>query len=178
MQDDQLIKQAQEGDSASFTLLLEKHYESIFAFAYKWCGHREDAEDVAQQACVKLARTIGQYRFEASFSTWLYRLVINCAKDWQKSQGRHSSNHSEDEAQACPSPGSGQQPEQQILIGQLLQRLDRAAEGMKETALLVCAEGFTHGEAATILGVKESTISWRLHEIRKLLHSMMGGAEE
>ena len=43
------------------------------------------------------------------------------------------------------------------------------ADGFKETALLVHAEGLSHAEAAEVLGVKESTISWRLHEMRKQL---------
>ncbi len=172
MQDDDLIKQAQAGDAQAFETLLERHYDTLFKFAFKWCGNREDAEDVAQQACIKLARGLEQFRFESSFSSWLYRLVINCAKDWQKSQTRHQ--HTTEQEIALVDTLHDEQPDKKILIQQLLNRLDSFSEGMKETVLLVHAEGFTHGEAATILGVKESTISWRIHEIRKQLQSMFG----
>src|SRR5512137_1381522 len=80
------IRRAQRGDRDAFSRLVEGHYASIFRFACRYCGDRQDAEDVAQQACIKLARAIGQFRFESAFSTWLYRLVINCARDWRKSQ--------------------------------------------------------------------------------------------
>ncbi|MGH1486389.1 MAG: RNA polymerase sigma factor [Cellvibrionaceae bacterium] len=176
MQDDTLIKQAQAGNAQAFEALLEHYYDLLYRFAYKWCGNREDAEDVAQQACIKLANSIQQFRFESSFSTWLYRLVINCAKDWQKSQARHQTDN-ESSLDIHADLNIHEQPEKTVLIAQLLNRLESFSEGMKETVLLVHAEGFTHGEAATILGVKESTVSWRIHEIRKQLQSLFGQGE-
>jgi len=175
MQDDEsLIKQARAGDPGAFECLLDSHYDTIFRFAFKWCGNREDAEDVAQQACIKLARGLGQFRFESSFSSWLYRLVINCAKDWQKAQAKHKSNSSSTEPDQKLEVPYSDEPDKPILIRQLLHSLEHFADGMKETVLLVHAEGFTHAEVARILGVKESTISWRLHEVRKKFQSQFG----
>jgi RNA polymerase sigma-70 factor (ECF subfamily) len=171
MQDDALIKQAQMGEAKAFEQLLQQQYDSLFKFAFHWCGNRTDAEDIAQQACIKLARGINQFRFESSFSTWLYRLVINCAKDWQKSHARYQTVDPEDYViDTC----HDEHLDQTVLIQQLFKHLESVSDGMKETALLVHAEGFTHRETAAILGVKESTISWRIHEIRKQLHSLFG----
>lgn len=161
-----LITVAQRGDNQAFEQLLEQHYEQIFRFAYRWFGNTADAEDVTQLACIKLAKSLGQYRFEAAFSTWLYRLVINCAKDWQRSQTRHQHDCIESIAELTQ---QDQRAETGIYLQQILQWLDSLAEGFKETALLVHSEGLTHAEAASILQVKESTVSWRLHEIRKQL---------
>lgn len=169
-----LIRQAQAGDAAAFEQLLTTHYDLLFRFAYKWCGNRADAEDVTQQACMKLARSIGQFRFESSFSSWLYRLVINCGKDWYKSQRRH---HHEVEGlpeEAYAEPAG----ENRVFLWQILGTLEKMAEGFKETALLVYGEGLTHAEAAGILAVKESTVSWRLHEIRKQLNSLHDPAHQ
>jgi RNA polymerase sigma-70 factor (ECF subfamily) len=127
MEEQELIRRAQAGDATAFGELLDLYYDTIFRFAWKWCRDRVNAEDIAQLACIKLASSLAQYRFQAAFSSWLYRLVISCAQDWQRSLG----------------------------------------EGMKETALLVHAEGLSHAEAGTILGVSESTISWRIHTIRR-----------
>jgi RNA polymerase sigma-70 factor (ECF subfamily) len=66
------------------------------------------------------------------------------------------------------------QPDKSVLVRQLLSSLESFSDGMKETVLLVHAEGFTHSEAADILGIKESTVSWRLHEIRKKFQSRFG----
>jgi RNA polymerase sigma-70 factor, ECF subfamily len=161
-----LIQSAQRGDRKAFAELVEASYNSIHRFAYRWCGNPSDAEDITQLACIKLAQNIGQYRFEAAFSSWLYRLVINCAKDWYKSQQRHQ----HDDIEQTPEPEVlDQSGATEIYLRQLLALLDTMAAGFKETALLVYAEGLTHAEAADILQLKESTVSWRLHEIRKQL---------
>ena len=162
--DEALIRGAQAGDARAFERLLERHYDTLFRFAYKWCGNRADAEDVTQQACIKLSRSLGQFRFESAFTSWLYRVVINCAQDWVRSQRRHESQPLEmaDEVARGAAP-----VERQAYLWQLLQQLDALPDGIKETLLLVHAEGLTHGEAAKVLDVKESTVSWRLHEFRK-----------
>jgi RNA polymerase sigma-70 factor (ECF subfamily) len=162
-----LIRAAQGGGSQAFAELLEDSYDNIYRFAYRWCGNKADAEDITQLACLKLAQTISQFRFEAAFSSWLYRLVINCAKDWYKSQNRHLHDNIDDWIEPERTPD--QTAENSIYLQQLLRLLDQMAEGFKETALLVHGEGLSHAEAAAILQLKESTVSWRLHEIRKQL---------
>jgi RNA polymerase sigma-70 factor (ECF subfamily) len=158
-----LIRRAQGGNSACFAELVDLHYDTIYRFAWKWCGHRTDAEDIAQQSCIKLAQSLAQYRFQAAFTSWLYRLVVSCAQDWQRAQRRHShSDLSEDEPAADSS-----RAEDAVHLDQLLLQLDGIGEGMRETALLVHAEGLSHAEAGAALGVSESTISWRIHTMRK-----------
>ncbi len=165
MDDQDLIRRAQQGDASSFEELLELHYDTIYRFAWKWCGRTADAEDIAQQACMKLASSLGQFRFESAFTSWLYRLVVTCAQDWGRSQQRHDHDVlsgdvlSHDDAQA----------EDEIYLRQLLAQLDDLGEGMRATALLVHAEGMSHARAGEILGVSESTISWRVHTIRKYM---------
>jgi len=158
-----LIRRAQGGSAQAFAELVDLHYDTVYRFAWKWCGQRADAEDIAQLACIKLAQSIGQYRFQAAFTSWLYRLVVNCALDWQRGQRRHS--HSE-LPEDTPSADSSR-AEDAVLLEQLLEQLDGIGAGMRETALLVHAEGLSHAEAGQILGVSESTISWRIHTMRK-----------
>ncbi len=156
------IRRAQRGDRDAFSRLVDEHYAAILRFASRYCGARADAEDVAQQACIKLARSIGQFRFESAFTTWLYRLVINCARDWQRARP------------PAPVEGAAEaactgDAEPAVLLGQVLALVDGMGEGFRDALVLVLAEGLTHAEAAAILQVKESTVSWRLHEIRKRL---------
>jgi RNA polymerase sigma-70 factor, ECF subfamily len=163
MEEQDLIRRAQAGDPTAFSELLDLYYDTIFRFAWKWCRHRVNAEDIAQLACIKLAGSLAQYRFQAAFATWLYRLVISCAQDWKRSQGRHEHDELMDDLPLT----DGSQTEDQIYLAQLLEELAHLGEGMKETALLVHAEGLSHAEAGAILGVSESTISWRIHTIRR-----------
>jgi RNA polymerase sigma-70 factor (ECF subfamily) len=172
--DEALIRAAQAGDAAAFEQLLERHYDTLYRFAYKWCGNRADAEDVTQQACLKLARALGSYRFESAFTSWLYRVVINCAKDWARSEGRHVT----DQGDGAPVDASStdNSVEHTAYLWQLLHKLDALPDGLKETLLLVHGEGLSHGEAARVLQVKDSTVSWRLHEFRKHYRpSLTGG---
>jgi RNA polymerase sigma-70 factor (ECF subfamily) len=163
MDDADLILRAQGGDATSFAELLDLHYDTIHRFAWKWCGDATNADDIAQLACIKLSTSLVQFRFQAAFTSWLYRLVISCAQDWQRSQTRHDHGELPEDQ-----PGAESNPaEESIYLMQLLAQLERLGEGMKETALLVHAEGLSHAEAGAVLGVSESTISWRLHTIRK-----------
>ena len=170
-----LIQRAQGGDVASFAELIDRHYDTIYRIAWKWCGHRANAEDIAQLACIKLAGHLAKFRFESAFTSWLYQLVINCAKDWQRAQQRHVHDALPDTQPTADSTRA----EDHIYLAQLLEQLDELGEGMKETALLVHAEGLSHAEAGELLGVSESTISWRVHAIRKHMNQretlMSGG---
>jgi RNA polymerase sigma-70 factor (ECF subfamily) len=161
-----LIRRAQGGDAVSFEALLDLHYDTIYRFAWKWCGHRANAQDIAQLACIKLAASLAQFRFQAAFTSWLYRLVISCAQDWQRGQQRHEHDELSDESHASEAARA----EDHIYLAQLIEQLAALGEGMKETALLVHAEGMSHAEAGSILGVSESTISWRIHTIRVALN--------
>ena len=165
MEEQELIRRAQAGDATAFGELLDLYYDTIFRFAWKWCRDRVNAEDIAQLACIKLASSLAQYRFQAAFSSWLYRLVISCAQDWQRSQRRHE----HDELHESVPRDDESQTEDQIYLLQLLDELTDIGEGMKETALLVHAEGMSHAEAGAVLGVSESTISWRIHTIRRYM---------
>jgi len=90
--DQELAGAAALGDAAAFARLIERHYDMIFRVAYKWCGVREDAEDIAQDVCVKLGTVIHGYRAEAAFSSWLYRITLNAVRDFQRASRRRSEN--------------------------------------------------------------------------------------
>ena len=163
---DALIKRAQNGDREAFEALLRRHYDLIFRIAYKWCGNRADAEDITQNACIKLARSIGSFRFEASFPNWLYAIVINTAKDWQKSRARHRGDElSEHLAAETPSAESA------VFASQAMAFIRELPEREKTAIYLVFGEGLSHSAAAAVMTCKESTVSWYIHEARKKLQT-------
>lgn len=171
--DSATLKRAQQGDGAAFAEVVDHCYDSIFRFALKYTGHRQDAEDVAQLACIKLAKAIGSFRFESAFTTWLYALVLNCARDWYRQQGyQHFSDQDPEEIPQLSRETS--QGESLVYLRQILHQVEAMGEGFRETLVLVAGEGLSHAEAAALLGVKESTVSWRLHEVRKKLASANG----
>ncbi len=171
-----LAKAAASGDRSAFETLVSRHYETVYRMAYKWCGNQADAEDITQNACIKLARAIGSFRGEAAFTSWLYRLVINTAKDWQRQQRSFNSQKSifDNKIEAMVLP----QADDAVYAQQVMAGIHQLPDGEKEALLLVVSEGLSHREAANIIGCKESTISWRIHEVRKKLNKLFeGGAE-
>jgi len=165
-----LIKRAQSGNADAFEALVNIYYEAMFKMAFKWCGNQRDAEDITQESCIKLARGIGSYKGDSAFTSWLYRLVINTAKDWVKAQGRHD-HGGEQVLETMPAKDNA---EENMYASQVWAEVHKLPEVEKESLLLVMAQGLSHKEAAKLCGVKESTISWRIHEARKKLAEIFG----
>lgn len=169
--DNELALRAGGGDAAAFEVLLERHYLLIFRIALRFVGLREDAEDLAQEICVSLGHKLRLFKGEARFTTWLYRVVINAARDLKRKQqtaGRMQQNYSE-----FLELLRGEQAEAAENQAWLYETLDELGGDLRETAVLVLAEGLSHAEAAEILGLKESTISWRMSEMRKKLKALV-----
>ena len=164
--DHELIYKAQAGDRQSFSMLVERHYKLMFKVAWQWCGVREDAEDIAQEAAIKLAANIDTFRFESSFTTWLCRIVINTIKDYYKAKNRKTAREQpifEDVQYTSLEPS----PEQKLIYKDVLIAISALPESLKETVILVFWQGLSHKEAGETLKCPEGTISWRLHEARK-----------
>lgn len=168
--DNQLAARAARGDAAAFRLLLERHYDSVYRIAFRFSGQRADAEDLAQDVCASLACKIRSFRGDAKFSTWLYRVVMNAARD------AHRKRVTVDKATKTYGEVAelerGEQAASNRDLIWLYEMLDEVGGELKETAVLVLAEGLSHAEAAAILEIKESTVSWRMHELRKHLKQM------
>ncbi len=167
-EDKELIARAAAGDADAFESLVNAYYEVMFKMAYKWCGNQRDAEDITQEACIKIARGIGSYNGKSKFTSWLYMVVINTAKDFYKSQNRHPGGNELLESIVGEDEGA----EDKLYAKQVLAAVHDLPEGEKESLLLVMGQGLSHKEAAKISGVKESTISWRIHEARKKLEDL------
>ena len=163
--DTTLIRAAQGGDKEAFAALLRAHYHSMYKMAYKWCGEREMAQDVVQDACIKVARHLRGFRFQASFTSWLYRIVINTAKDQRKRE-------------ACFAPLPERElttppPDEQQHARHLLRRVHALPEREKTALLLVFGEGMTHREAAFAMRCREGTVSAYVHQARKRLAALV-----
>lgn len=164
--DNSLITKAQGGDKSAFEAIVRENYDLMYRIAFKWCGNQEDAEDVTQNACIKLARNIDGFQFNSAFSSWLYRLVINTAIDWQRQNRRHLTDELTDEN--APSQINSE-AENSLYTQQVLEKVQCLPDKEKSALLLVLSEGLSHKEAAAVMQCKESTISWYIHEARKKL---------
>jgi len=170
-QTSELIKRAVNGDAEAFAVIIEGHYDLIYRTAYKWCGSRTDAEDVAQDVCVKLAAALKSFDGRSAFSSWLYRVTLNAVRDMQRARGRHDRKAG---ALALVAPDDAP-PEQEdaTAASELWQAVRTLPDQQRDAVLLVYAEDMSHREAGEIMGCKEATVSWHIHEAKKTLRGLL-----
>jgi RNA polymerase sigma-70 factor, ECF subfamily len=100
-EDDELIREAQRGQRTAFDALVRRYDQSVLRLALHMLGNEQDAQDVHQEAFIKAYRHLGNFRFECSFYTWLYRIVTNLCLD----QLRRRKSRREDPATVLDSSG-------------------------------------------------------------------------
>jgi len=163
--DEILARRAAAGDRNAFSELLERHYGLIYRVGARMLASGAEAEDLAQDVCVGLVTRLASYGGQSRFTTWLYRVVVNAARDAMRRNATRRRNEQEFVEQGGlgdrRNTGGG---EDSIWLQQVLGQL---SEELRATVILVLAEGLRHGEAGKILGVSEATVSWRLHQVRK-----------
>ena len=165
-----LVASVVAGDRAAFDALVRRHYDRIHGLAWQFTGTRADAEDIAQDVCCTLATKIAGFRGEAKFTTWLCGLVVNACRDHRRRQ-RSFRGLTERLAVVVGlmSPPDGRDLYDAIWLDSAIARLKPA---YRDTVVLVAGQQLTQAEAAEILGVAETTVSWRMHEVRRMLSAV------
>ena len=109
------IARAARGDANAFETLMGAYEKKIYALCLRMMGNPHDGEDAAQEAMLRIWRTIGQYRFESAFSTWVYRVTASCCMDAIRKRQRHEQPSLEEMGEASgfdPADG-GETPQEQ-----------------------------------------------------------------
>lgn len=174
--DDNLILLAKGGDGAAFGRLVERHYDFVYRVAYRWCGRRADAEDIAQDVCVRLGKAIGSYRGAGAFTTWLYTLTLNAARDLKRKALREAAKGEAFRAHAL-SAAAVPEPEPEP-ADELWRAVRLLPDKQRDAVLLVYGEGLSHAKAADVMAISEATVSWHVHEAKKRLRVLVREAEE
>ncbi len=169
--DRELARQASAGDRAAFQRLLERHYDTAYRYAYRFTRNAEDAEDIAQDICLGLARKLLSFRGKSKFTTWLYTIVVNACRDHARKQ--KSSQALQANFAVFREQITADQRHDVERLDWLNEAVAALEPKLRETAILVLAEDLSHSEAASALGCAESTVSWRMHEVRKKLKTMV-----
>ena len=173
LSDEILVKRAVGGDRASFAALVSRHYERIHRIAWKWCGNRENAEDIAQEVCVRLARSLVSFDGNARFSTWLYRVVLNATRDHhrrEQSDARKLADWKADPTHSLNSTADLPHDDQQL--EELWHAVRQLPQKQCDAVMLVFGEELSHGEAARVLGCAEGTVSSNIHDAKKSLRRL------
>jgi RNA polymerase sigma-70 factor (ECF subfamily) len=167
-----LVQQAAAGDARAFDAIVTLHSQRVIQLAWRLVGSREDAEDLAQEAFIRLHRSLADFRGDAALATWFYRTVSRLAIDFLRREHlrrrlfwfRQSEEEADPREQAA-APGAS--PAQELLAAEQRQRLRNALRLLspRQRTIFVLRndEGLALKEIAGLLGLEEGTVKIHLH---------------
>jgi RNA polymerase sigma-70 factor, ECF subfamily len=177
MQDALLVERVLRGDAEAYGELVTRHMRRAFAIAYRVLGHREDAEDVVQDAFIRALERLDTHDRKRPFRAWLYRIVVNQALNHRRARTlRMTEEVPADARSMTPSP------EQDTERSRLRERLEAAmgvlTEKQRTIVQLADLEEFTSAEIAEVLDMADGTVRWHLHQARRALRQALGPLKE
>lgn len=174
-----LVERVRRGDVEAYGELVRRHMRRAFSIAYRIVRHREDAEDVVQDAFVRALERLDTLKRERPFHPWFYRIVVNRAVSCWRSRAVRAAEAVPEEAVACDSTPEGD-AERSELRRRLAEALDALPESERIVVQLSELEGLTSAEIAQILGEPAGTVRYRLHQARRRLRAALAplGREE
>ncbi len=168
-EDRELIERARYGDERAFERIVCKYQERTMWIARGFVIDEDSARDVAQEAFLRVYRSLHRYDPKHRFYTWFYRIVVHLAIDHVRRNRRPIQWLFE---QSLKEPHSGDVPvsrlEKSEIRSQVLSVLDEVPLKYRVLLVLRDMEGFTSKEIAEIAGWNHATVRWRLHRARKL----------
>jgi len=178
-----LVARVQRGDKRAFDLLVLKYQRKIMRLLSRMIRDPAEIEDVTQEAFIKAYRALPQFRGESAFYTWLYRIAINTARNWQAANNRRPLTSSIIET------GEGETfdeidnltdistPESMLASRQIAETVNAAMQSLPEdlrTAILLREiEGMSYEDIAQSMGCPIGTVRSRIFRAREAIASQL-----
>ena len=169
-----VIQACQRGDEEAFRVLFETHKDRVYSIALRYTGDSAAAMDIAQDTFLKLLSNIRQFRGDASFESWLYRLVVNTCLDHHRKRRRFLpmlDDALDDALDRFRAPRESAlhdllREEQEGRVQQVVAQLP---EDQRMVVVLRYTEGRSYEEIADLLGCRRGTVASRLNRAHKAL---------
>jgi len=161
-----LLERSRQGDRQAMHELFVRHSRRLYAMAFRVTGRSADAEDVVQESFLRAWDSLGRFRGECSFGTWLYRIAINRCRTLCRKQ--RPIEPLEEERTAS---GGGENPALARL--RLVAALERLPDGYREVIVLHDVIELEHQEIAEILGCSIGTSKSQLHKARARMRELL-----
>lgn len=177
--DQALVERVQQGDKKAFNLLVSRYQNRVAGLLTRYVSPN-DIPDVVQESFIKAYRSIGAFRGDSAFYTWLYRIAVNTAKNYLTAQGRRPPNEDilAEEAESYD-VGSNLRdvatPENEMLSNELKKIVFDTIKGLQEdlrTAITLREiEGLSYEEIAEIMECPVGTVRSRIFRAREIIES-------
>ena len=178
----ELIARCQRGERAAFDELITRYQRYVFNLVYQHLGNSADIEDIAQEVFIRIFRFIKKYRGEASFESWVYKIVLNYCRSYARRRAvinklffvpveREDEDKSVDiidsQAQADSNPMF--LIENQRIADDIMDELRRLPEIYKDILIMREVNGLSYEEIADILGISIGTVKSRISRARSII---------
>lgn len=181
--DSELVARVQRGDKRAFDLLVLKYQRKIMRLLSRMIRDPSEIEDVAQEAFIKAYRALPQFRGESAFYTWLYRIAINTARNWQVANGRRPStptvveNEDGETFSQIDNLMDISTPESVLASRQVVETvnatIDALPEDLKTAIVLREIEGLSYEEIAESMGCPIGTVRSRIFRAREAIAAQL-----
>ena len=180
MSDQEVISRVLAGEKASFEIIMRRHNQRLYRAARAILRDDLLAEDLVQEAWVRVYQHLGDFAGRASFAAWALRITVNeglarlrSGKRFAEQRDEPNTNGNHMESFAAPAPD----PEQQAAASQMRALLDRLIDGLPDASrtvfMLRDVEGMSTFEVSKVLGITEENVKVRLHRARAALREML-----
>jgi RNA polymerase sigma-70 factor, ECF subfamily len=164
------ITRAIQGDRHAFRQIVESHQSFAYAVAYRMVNNRTEAEDITQEAFVRLWKNIKNYKREIKLSTWLYKIVTNLCLDYLKSP-RFRQNRLHDDLEHADHVHSPLMPDAILHARELRDEIELATKDLaplqKAVFVLRELEALTVEETCTVLSMSPDNVKSNLFHARR-----------
>lgn len=182
--EDELIRRAQEGDLEAFCGLARAYERRVYALALHYCRKPEDAEDLSQEVWLKAFRSLGSFRRESSFNTWLCRITVNTflnhkragtvTRNGEKTTVRLDSLEELLEEPALRRAGAEEEIQRKVMAERVMSALGGLTEQQRLIFLLRHREGLTCREVADATGCSIGSVKKSLFRSLEKLRASFG----
>jgi RNA polymerase sigma-70 factor (ECF subfamily) len=185
-----LVKQSQAGNTEAFDQLVSRYRTRVFSMIYNMVHNEQDAWDLAQDSFVKAWKSIGRFRGQSSFYTWIYRIIMNVTIDWlRKKQVKGAGVEFNDAIRlkeinpaSHTVPKADALPHERMEQREIRERIDAAIAQLtpehRAVILMKEIEDMQYHEIAEALDCSIGTVMSRLFYARKKLQNLLRGVYE
>jgi len=180
--DQRLVVRSQQGDKRAFDMLVLKYQQRIASVVSRYLRDQDEVADVTQEAFIRAYRALANFRGDAQFYTWLYRIAINTAKNHLVAKSRRPPNTDKDINDGEFSENSvvleaEDQPEALLARDQLqaviLAAVDDLQEDLRTALMLREFDGLSYEEIAEIMACPVGTVRSRIFRARETIEKKM-----
>ena len=170
------VRRLQRGETEAFEMLVRRHEKTIFNLVYRMLGDYDEAAEVSQEVFLSAYRAIGQFRGDANFSTWLYRIALNHTSTRRKTLIRRQQRHvaiEDTEPVRDLQPGPAETMEKKEIRERVQRALNSLEPDDATVILLRDLQDIPYEEVARLLEIPVGTVKSRLHRARQALKSQL-----